>query len=130
MAVRKGAGNSSTPGSLRVLLASTVLLGLLLPKNLKRQVTGDEPNYLLVAHSLAFDADLDLSNNLRDRDFSRFYAGDLASAGAIVTSDGGRSYAVHEVGFPLLLALPYRLGGKPLALLALYPIAVLLALNI
>jgi hypothetical protein len=130
VAVKKGAGNSSTPGTLRVLLASTVVLGLFLPKNLSRGVTGDEPYYLLVTHSLAFDADLDLSNNLRDRDFSSFYARDLATEGAVVTSDGGRSYAVHEVGFPLLLALPYRLGGKPLALLALYPIGILLALNV
>jgi len=99
-------------------------------RNLTQGITCDEPCYLLVAHSLAFDGDLDLTNNLRDRDFWTFYGRDLATEGAVTTSDGGRSYAVHEVGFPLLLSLPYRLGGKPLALLALYPIAVLPALNV
>jgi hypothetical protein len=36
-------------------------------------LTGDEPHYLLVAHSLAFDGDLDLDNNRRERDYRLFY---------------------------------------------------------
>ena len=35
-------------------------------------LNGDEPHYLLVAHSLAFDGDIDLFNNLLQEDYRAF----------------------------------------------------------
>lgn len=35
-------------------------------------LTGDEPHYLLVAHSLVFDGDIDLFNNLLQQDYRAF----------------------------------------------------------
>lgn len=37
-----------------------------------RLLTGDEPHYFFVAHSLAFDGDIDLANNRRRKDFLAF----------------------------------------------------------
>ena len=36
-------------------------------------ITGDEPHYLLAAHSLVYDHDLDLANNYADQDYASFY---------------------------------------------------------
>jgi hypothetical protein len=40
-----------------------------------RWLTGDEPHYLVVTHSLLSDRDLDLANNYQERDFTNFYIG-------------------------------------------------------
>ncbi len=76
---------------------------------------GDEPTYLALAHSLAFDRDLDLRNNLQGTDLPVVdYRGD------------GHLRALQNIGLPLLLALPYRLGGVLGARLAIAACAVLL----
>lgn len=38
-------------------------------------MTGDEPHYLLLTHSLALDGDLNLLNNFEQRDYRIFYSG-------------------------------------------------------
>ena len=67
--------------------------------------TGDEPHYQVIAHSLAFDADIDLANNYADREVfgDRFDAGAHARPGR-----NGVLRPVHDIGLPLLFSPVYR----------------------
>ncbi|PWT88795.1 MAG: hypothetical protein C5B54_10045, partial [Acidobacteria bacterium] len=40
--------------------------------------TGDEPHYLITAHSIAVDGDIQLLNNYQEKDYRLFYPGELA----------------------------------------------------
>jgi len=80
-----------------------------------KRYAGDEPHFLLAAESLAEDGNLDLA--------------DEYAAGAAGRTDGrivaGRLVEPHGIGFPLLLAPAYALGGATLAVLALAAVAAL-----
>lgn len=71
---------------------------------------GDEPHYLLMAHSLLTDGDLDLSNEFDTRAYRAFYGGTL-QAHTSPASPAGTLYAVHAPGLALLIAPAYALGG-------------------
>jgi hypothetical protein len=87
-------------------------------------LTGDEPSYLLITHSLVFDGDLDLSNNREDtRYFSRhpllgsdqfgfnFY--NRIAQGRLTGKEKGwgeRQYFINRPGLPLLIAPAYWVG--------------------
>jgi hypothetical protein len=87
-------------------------------------LTGDEPSYLLMAHSLVFDGDLDVSNNRQDtRYFSRhlllgseqfgfnFY--NRIAQGRLTGKEkdwGERQYFINRPGLPLLIAPAYWAG--------------------
>ncbi|MBL8057843.1 MAG: hypothetical protein JNK29_14160 [Anaerolineales bacterium] len=73
--------------------------------------TGDEPHYLLAAHSLAFDGDLDLANNYANRDYAAFYPAGFLDPHVRVQPDGAQLLS-HDLGLPLLIALPYAAGGR------------------
>lgn len=70
---------------------------------------GDEPHYLLIAHSLVHDHDLKISNNYRQQDYKTFYTSGL-TAHVSIAKDGTR-YPGHPLGLPLLLAPAYALFG-------------------
>lgn len=76
--------------------------------------TGDECAYLLLAHSIAFDQDVDLYNNLTERDFQGFFHSPQKAAcePAFDVRGNGQWRSIHNVGLALLIALPYRLGGR------------------
>lgn len=63
--------------------------------------SGDEPHYLVIAHSIAFDRDLDLTNNYRD---AALIGGDNFAPGAHVIEKDGRLQSVHDIGMPLAMA--------------------------
>ena len=75
--------------------------------------SGDEPHYAMIAHSLVFDRDLDLSNDYDD-------ASNLVGAGGLrpethaVRGDNGQLRPVHDIGLPVLFApyfaLAYRIA--------------------
>ncbi len=88
-------------------------------------LTGDEPSYLLITHSLVFDGDLDLSNNRQDYvHFSRqpllgdqfgfnFY--NRIAQGRLAGKEkdwgwGDRQYFINRPGLPLLIAPAYWIG--------------------
>ena len=87
-------------------------------------LTGDEPSYLLITHSLVFDGDLDLSNNRQDAlHFSRhkllgdqqfgfsFY--NRVAHGRLSGKEkdwGDRQYFINRPGLPLLIAPAYWIG--------------------
>ena len=73
------------------------------------RLTGDEPHYLVVTHSLLTDRDLDLSNNYREKDFTLFYVGDEIDPHVTIGPDGG-AYPAHTVGLSVALLPAYALG--------------------
>lgn len=76
-----------------------------------RQPDGDEPYYLLLTHSLAYDLDVDLSNNYAG-DWQRFMRRSIAPQPGDPVGDGGEQYSRHGFVLPLLLAPAYRLAGR------------------
>jgi hypothetical protein len=69
---------------------------------------GDEPHYLLAAESLVDDGDIDLTDDYRERAYAGFYPYPLDRHGE---PTNGRLYEPHGVGFPLLIAPAYAIGG-------------------
>jgi hypothetical protein len=114
---------------MRILLYTCLLLALFIPANFSRNLTGDEPHYLLIAHSIVFDGDIDLRNNYLEKHYAGFYPGDLPDY-HVKGGRHGEWYPSHDIGLPLLIALGYWLGGRRLAMLSLVPIALLLAINV
>jgi hypothetical protein len=93
------------PGRTLVVVVVLVVWGLITHGTFAG--SGDEPHYLIIAHSLAFDRDLDLANNYRDAT--------LITAGALEPESharmhGGRLRPVHDIGMPLLFAPAVRLA--------------------
>src|SRR5918992_5766272 len=87
---------------------------------------GDEPHYLLAAESLVSDSDVDLRDEYAARDFEAFYPYDLDRHGR---ETKGRLHEPHGIGFPLLIAPAYAIGGAhgvELFLAALAALAVAL----
>ncbi len=87
---------------------------------------GDEPHYLLAAHSLAVDRDVDLANNYAQRDFQNFLEGETLDPHVKILPNGAQILN-HDLGLPFLLALPYALGGRAGAELFLALCGALLA---
>jgi hypothetical protein len=91
------------------------------------QYAGDEPHYLLTAKSILDDGQIDVTAAYRDRAYRSFYPGTLLPHGLLTK---GRLNEPHGVGFPLLIAPAYAIGGAKgveLFLAALAALAVLLA---
>jgi hypothetical protein len=74
--------------------------------------SGDEPHYLAIAHSLAFDGDLDLANNYGAAE-PLIAGGHLKPDAHVRAGVGGTMRPVHDVGLPLLFA-PYVRIAVPL----------------
>jgi hypothetical protein len=71
---------------------------------------GDEPHYLLIAHSLVVDHDLKVSNNYEQADYLTYYAGPLRPHYAPPARDGSL-YSGHAPGLPVLVAPALAIGG-------------------
>ncbi len=69
---------------------------------------GDEPHYLLTAASIVADGDVDLANQYAQRDYTEFYPYVLDVHGQRTL---GRVNEPHGIGFPLLIAPAYAVGG-------------------
>lgn len=85
---------------------------------------GDEPHTLLTVHSLWYDGDADLSNNLQQRDYADYYKWSFTLHG---TERDGRQYSQHGVGFPALILPAYALGGYVGVLILLSMLAAFVA---
>lgn len=83
---------------------------------------GDEPHYLLTAESLLRDGDVDLLDEYRTRAYDAFYPYELDPDGQLTN---GRLNEPHGIGFPLLIAPAYALGGSKGVELLLAAIAAL-----
>jgi hypothetical protein len=98
------------------------------PHDARREhlLTGDEPTYLLITHSLVFDHDLNVFNNREQGHARHFYGRPLlgpgqfgfafynrVSGGRLTGREGewvGRERFVHMPGLPILIAPAYWAG--------------------
>jgi hypothetical protein len=71
---------------------------------------GDEPHYLLIAHSLLVDHDLKVSNNYERGDYLTYYPGRLWPHYGPPGRDGSL-YSLHAPGLPVLIAPALAVGG-------------------
>ena len=88
---------------------------------------GDEPHYLLAAESIVEDGDVDVKDEYAERAYEDFYPYDLDRHGV---ETEGRLHEPHGVGFPLMIAPAYFVGGAKgveLFLAAVAALAVALA---
>ena len=90
---------------------------------------GDEPHYLLAAHSLVADGDLDLGNNYTQRDYQAFYGEYFLNPHVSLRADG-QAMLTHNLGLSLLIAPAYALGGLSGVLYFLALVGALVAANV
>jgi hypothetical protein len=89
------------------------------------QTTGDEPHYLLTAHSLAEDGDLDIRDDLEAEAYRPWHEAGLDPQEKVL--DDGRMVSPHDPLLPALLALPLAAGGWVAAKLVLAAFAAAFA---
>ena len=115
------------PSALFLLLPFAVYCCLVPWAGAERQPDGDEPYYLLLAHSLAYDLDTDLADEYEAGESLRFMARRIEPQPGDPRGPGGQVYSRHDALLPAVLALPYRLGGRTGALVAMAALAAALA---
>ena len=76
-----------------------------------RSPDGDEPYYLLLTHSLAEDADVDLADDYRDQAWRSFTTVPVAPQPGDPTGPHGEIYSRHSALLPFVLAPLYFLAG-------------------
>ena len=74
-------------------------------------MNGDEPHYLVIAHSLLVDGDLRIENNHDQGHYQSFFAGVLQPHFLRRGLDDV-IYSVHSPGLPSLLLPFYAVGGE------------------
>jgi hypothetical protein len=74
------------------------------------RTTSDEPQYLLTALSLGFDGDLDIADQLAEGANRPFHEIPVDPQ-TIARGADGRQVSPHDPLFPVMLAIPMRLGG-------------------
>lgn len=111
----------SRPDLAFLLLPLLVYLAVMPWAMQQRPPDGDEPYYLLIAHSLVHDLDVDLHNNYAQGDSLSFMPRRLEPQLGDPKGRDGHWFSRHDVLFPALAALPYAAGGLQgvLALMAL-----------
>jgi hypothetical protein len=86
--------------------------------------TGDEPHYVLGAYSFVHDRDFDVLNNYLNEDYRKFgYTALLTSPFATPSTKSLQTE--HGIGFPLIISLPYAMGGMPGLRFSLISISIL-----
>lgn len=65
--------------------------------------TGDEPHYMMIAHSVVFDRDIDLANDYADRS-NLIFAGNLQPEAHAIPGVDGTLRPIHDIGMPIALA--------------------------
>ncbi len=74
--------------------------------------SGDEPHYLLIAHSLVHDGDFDLKNNYDRKDYGAYMPeGVTIDPHVIKRAEEGPWYSFHSPGVAFVLLPFYVLGG-------------------
>ncbi|MCX6557334.1 MAG: hypothetical protein NTW95_07910 [Candidatus Aminicenantes bacterium] len=98
-----------------VLTVAAILLtngGVRLMTGQGKSFGGDEPHYLLIAHSLIKDGDLDLANNYKNGDFKAFMPPQVTNLPphTAPARKPGVLYSFHSPGIAILLLPFYALG--------------------
>lgn len=124
---RAGEGSMRAPGLPFLLLPFVVYLALLPWAAGQHPPDGDEPFYLLMTHSLAYDLDVDLTNDYAAGSWRHFMDRPLEPQPGDPVGPGGELYSRHNMLLPLVLAPFYRLAGKAGALVVMALLAAILA---
>lgn len=121
----------TTTGLRRTLFGLSFALYLVagLAWNAAVGLSGDEPHYLVIAHSILVDHDLNIENNHARRDYAAFYPGTLRPD-YLARGTHGEIYSIHAPGLPALLVPAYALAGARGAIVLVALIAALAALAI
>ncbi|HEX6901971.1 MAG TPA: hypothetical protein VF789_19790 [Thermoanaerobaculia bacterium] len=107
-----GAALPKRPSPLFFFLPLVVYLAILPWSAGHRQPDGDEPFYLLVTHSLAYDHDADLANNYAAGDWRHFMDRPIEPQPGDPVGPEGQKYSRHNELLPLALVPAYLIGGK------------------
>lgn len=91
------------------------------------QPDGDEPYYLLITHSLAYDLDAELTDEYAGGAWRTFLDRPLAPQPGDPVGPRGQLYSRHNELLPLALVPAYRLGGRAGALATMAAFAAALA---
>ena len=110
-----------------VTLALYVFLGLWSLQTVG--LGGDEPQYLIITHSLLADRDLQIENNHRRGDYHAFFRGELPPD-YLRRGTNGEIYSVHAPGLPALLLPAYAIGGAAGAVIMMCVLGALAALAV
>ena len=100
------------PSALFFFLPLAVYLAILPWSARHRQPDGDEPYYLLVTHSLAYDLDADLTDNYARGDWRHFMGRPIEPQPGDPVGPGGERYSRHNELLPMMLVPAYLLAGK------------------
>jgi hypothetical protein len=103
--LRPALGERLRPRPPLVFLALPLLVYLaILPWSTQQHPPdGDEPYYLLITHSLAYDLDADLANNYQQGDSLRFMPRRIGPQPGDPVGEHGEKYSRHNLFVPLLL---------------------------
>jgi hypothetical protein len=92
-------------------------------------LSGDEPHYLILSHSVLSDHDLKIENNHRRADYGEFFNGELPPH-YLRRGKNGAIYSIHAPGLPVLLLPSYAIGGVRGAILMMCLLGALAALAV
>jgi hypothetical protein len=114
------------PSSVFFSLPFLVYVAILPWSSFHHAPDGDEPHYLLLTHSLAYDLETDLANNYAQGDSLAFMDRTLEPQLGDPVGPSGEMYSRHNVLLPLALAPFYRLAGLAGVLVAMAALAAAL----
>ena len=125
-----GAGSSrraGLPGPRGVLVITLIVLATASVYT-KRWIglVGDEPHYLVIAHSLVADGDLRIENNHEEAHYRAFFRGVLPMH-FLARGVDDVVYSIHAPGLPALVAPVYAVAGYVGAIATLVGLAALTA---
>ena len=118
---RRAAPSLLWPAARAVFVTSLVLfIALGVHTKRVRGVEGDEPHYLVIAHSLLVDGDLRIENNHQAGHYEAFYSAFLAPH-FLQRGVNDVIYSIHSPGFSALVLPFYAVAGQwgAMALIAL-----------
>src|SRR3954454_5404362 len=91
-----------------ILLVAVYAATLGIPAQPGMDYAGAEPHHLLAAESIVSDRDVDLTDEYAERAYASWYPKELKTDGQVVA---GRLMEPHGVGYAVLIAPAYALGG-------------------
>lgn len=86
-----------------------LLSGLVVPAH---PLTGDEPHYLILCESLLSDGDIDVFDEYANREYLKFYPGELSVHASPGKAGESHLYSWHLPGLSVFLTPFYYLAGK------------------